>query len=66
MASAPPQGFTGSTDTASIIEDGNNRRAAEEFDLMRQNNGLLNILVKHFEVVTNEENIDGGKLVDNN
>lgn len=66
MGSAPPQGFTpGVIDTLNLIDGEENKRTSFDNSLMNQNNDLLNNLLKQLELVTDEEKIDGGKLVDN-
>ena len=75
MPAAPPQGFaSGGTsgsisdvvDTLNQIDNENNKKTAFTTTLMNENNDFLNNLLKQMELVTDEQNIDGGKLVDNN
>jgi hypothetical protein len=63
MASAPPQGFDpGLIGTLNQIDDEESQRSSFDTSLLNENNHLLYTLLKQMEIVTDEENIDGGKL----
>ena len=65
MPAAPPQGFDpGLIGTLNQIDDEEKERTVFDTSLMNENNDLLHALLKQMEVVTDEVNIDGGKLLD--
>jgi hypothetical protein len=65
MGLAPPQGFSpGVIGTLDQIDKDEENRAVINESLMDDNNELLHTLLKQMELVTDEENIDGGKLAD--
>jgi hypothetical protein len=62
-SAAPPQGFDPTLiGTLNQLDDEGNQRSAFDTSLLNENNRLLFTLLKQMELVTDEENIDGGKL----
>lgn len=59
MGAAPPQGFGIDPEIIRRMELVSSTIAAQDTSLNELNNFLLNTLVRHMELITDEENVNG-------